>query len=78
MAAMTLDALVGQLKQAYGTNLEAVVLYGSAAAGVHVAKRSDYNVLVIVRSLGLEQLRAASAVARAWNVGHQPGRCGGR
>ena len=72
MAAMTLDALVGQLKQAYGSNLEAVVLYGSAAAGEHVAKRSDYNVLVIVRSLGLEQLRAASAVARAWNAAGNP------
>ena len=72
MAAMTLDALVGQLKQAYGSNLEAVVLYGSAAAGQHVAKRSDYNVLVIVRTLGLEQLRAASAVARAWSEAGNP------
>ena len=72
MAAMTLDALVAQLRQAYGDNLEAVVLYGSAAAGEHVPKRSDYNVLVIVRSLGLEQLRAASAVARAWNAAGNP------
>ena len=72
MAAMTLDVLVGQLKQAYGDNLEAVVLYGSAAAGEHVHKRSDYNVLVIVRSLGVEQLRAASAVARAWNAAGNP------
>ena len=72
MAAMTLDALVGQLTQAYGTNLETVVLYGSAAAGEHLAKRSDYNVLVIVKTLGLDQLRAASAVARAWHAAGNP------
>lgn len=72
MAAMTLEALVGQLAQAYGNNLRAVVLYGSAAAGEHVAKRSDYNVLVIVGTIGMDQLRAASAVARAWSASGNP------
>lgn len=72
MAGMTLDALVAQLAQAYGDNLRTVVLYGSAAAGEHVAKRSDYNVLVIVGKLGPDQLRAASAVARAWTAGGNP------
>jgi hypothetical protein len=72
MAKMTLDDLVAQLLKAYGDELTAVVLYGSAAAGEHIARRSDYNVLVIVRSLGVEQLRAASAVARAWNAAGNP------
>jgi len=66
MARMTLDELVGQLRAAYGDTLRAVVLYGSAAAGEHIAKRSDYNVLVIVDALGASQLAAASAAARAW------------
>jgi len=66
MARMTLDELVGQLRAAYGNTLRAVVLYGSAAAGEHIAKRSDYNVLVIVDALGASQLAAASAAARAW------------
>jgi hypothetical protein len=72
MAAMTLEELVSQLRAAYGTGLRAVVLYGSAAAGQHIAKRSDYNVLVIVDALGAERLRAASAAARAWNDAGNP------
>lgn len=72
MATMTLDALVGQLTKAYGDNLQAVVLYGSAAAGEHIPKRSDYNVLVIVKQLGLDQLRAAGAVAQAWGESGNP------
>jgi hypothetical protein len=72
MASMTLDDLVAQLRKAYGAALEAVVLYGSAAAGEHIAKRSDYNVLVIVDALPMQQLRAASAVARAWSEAGNP------
>ena len=66
MATMTLDQLVSQLTKVYGKDLRAVVLYGSAAAGEHIAKRSDYNVLVIVDQLTMGHLRAEAAVARAW------------
>jgi hypothetical protein len=66
MARMTLDELTKQLQAAYGDALVSVVLYGSAAGGEHIAKRSDYNVLVIVKSFGLDTMRGASAVARAW------------
>ncbi len=66
MAKMTLEELVSQLRAAYGTALRSIVLYGSAAAGEHIPKRSDYNVLVIVDTLGAEQLVAASAASRAW------------
>ena len=72
MATMTLDQLVSQLRAAYGTELRAVVLYGSAAAGEHIRKRSDYNVLVLAESLRLERLCAAAAVARAWAEGRNP------
>ncbi len=67
MARMTLEELVSQLRAAYGSALRSVVLYGSAAAGEHIAKRSDYNVLVIVDSLDAQKLLAASATARAWH-----------
>ena len=66
MARMTLEELVSQLRAAYGAALRSIVLYGSAAAGEHIAKRSDYNVLVIVDALGAEHLAAASAASRAW------------
>jgi hypothetical protein len=69
---MTLDELVMQLGKAYRENLHAVVLYGSAAAGEHIPKRSDYNVLVIVDQIGMDQLRAAGAVAQAWGESGNP------
>src|SRR6185437_1296044 len=66
MAKMTLDELVAQLRAAYGASLRSVVLYGSAASGEHIAKRSDYNVLVVVDSLDADRLAGASAASRAW------------
>src|SRR6476469_4998356 len=72
MAKMTLDELVSQLKKAFGDGLQAVVLYGSAAAGEHIPKRSDYNVLVIVRELGLPELEREAAIARAWAEAGNP------
>jgi len=72
MARMTLDELVAQLRAAYGSGLQSIVLYGSAAAGEHIRKRSDYNVLVIVDALSPETLRAASAAARAWSDAGNP------
>jgi predicted nucleotidyltransferase len=71
---MTLDELVSQLRAAYSTALRSVVLYGSAAAGggEHVAKKSDYNVLVIVDDVPLDRLKELSAVARAWRDAGNP------
>jgi hypothetical protein len=66
MARMTLDELVSQLRAAYGSALRSIVLYGSAAAGERLGKRSDHNVLVILDSLDAAQLTAASAASRAW------------
>ena len=73
MATMTLDELVAQLRAAYGDDLRAIALYGSAAAGEHIPKRSDYNVLVIVDALPLDRLRAAAAATQAWiGAGNPP------
>lgn len=69
---MTLDELVGQLKLAYGGDLRSVALYGSAVAGEHIAKKSDYNVLVIVDAITVENLRKAAAVANAWSADGNP------
>ncbi len=70
--AMTLDELVTQLRSAYGAQLSSVVLYGSAAAGEHVPKKSDYNILVLLGRFEPAALGAASAVARAWNDAGNP------
>jgi hypothetical protein len=69
---MTLDELVSQLRAAYGAALRSIVLYGSAAAGERLGKRSDHNVLVIVESLDASRLAAASAASRAWAEAGNP------
>ena len=66
MAKMTLDELVQQLRAAVGADLQAVILYGSAAAGEHLPKKSDLNVLVLVQSLAADAIAKASAAVRAW------------
>ena len=72
MAKMTLEDLVSQLRAAFGAGLKAVVLYGSAAAGEHLPKKSDYNILVLVDALDAQQLLAASAAAKAWAEAGNP------
>lgn len=72
MATMTLGELVTQLRAAYGTQLSAVVLYGSAAAGEHIPKQSDYNVLLLLDSIEPAALAAASSVAEAWHDAGNP------
>ena len=69
---MKLDELVRQLQLAYGEGLRTVVLFGSAVAGEHNPKKSDYNILVIVDSLPLERLRAVAAVSKAWAADGNP------
>jgi predicted nucleotidyltransferase len=63
---MKLEELVRQLQLAYGAGLRSVVLFGSAVAGEHNPKKSDYNILVVVDSLPLDKLRAVAAVSKAW------------
>lgn len=72
MATMTLDDLVTQLRAAYGAQLHSVVLYGSAAAGEHIPKQSDFNVLLLLNELDTTTLASASSVARAWNDAGNP------
>jgi len=72
MATMTLDDLVTQLRAAYGARLNSVVLFGSAAAGEHIPKRSDYNVLLLLNEIDASSLASASGVARAWSDAGNP------
>ncbi|MBX9928957.1 MAG: nucleotidyltransferase domain-containing protein [Gemmatimonadaceae bacterium] len=71
MSALKLDGLVAQLTKAWGDDLVAVVLFGSAAGG-DAAKDSDQNVMVVVREFRPAGVIAAGAVARAWADAGQP------
>lgn len=69
---MNLEKLTLELQKACGDNLKSVILYGSAAAGDHAGKYSDYNVLVVTDDLGRDALKAFSKTARAWSRAGNP------
>ncbi len=67
-----LNKLVAKLKAAAGTNLECVVLYGSAASGHFQEKHSDLNVLCVLERLDGAALEALRPVAAWWAGQPQP------
>jgi hypothetical protein len=69
---MTPEKLVEELKQACPRGLKSVILYGSAAAGDRVEKKSDYNVLVVTEDLDIRTLNALSKTATAWSKAGNP------
>lgn len=60
------DAFIEDLISTHGKNLASVVLYGSAATGDFVDKRSDYNILIALEKIGPDDLRKAHACIREW------------
>ncbi len=66
------DNLVKKLQAALGTGIRSVILYGSAAAGDHVGKRSDYNILVVTDRLGTRELTVLSKAALEWRKAGNP------
>jgi predicted nucleotidyltransferase len=70
---MTPQQLTEQLRAACGSRLRSVVLYGSAAAGDYTGKRSNYNVLVVLDRIGLDELKALAPTTRTWvKAGNPP------
>ena len=66
-----ISAFVDDLRTTHGKNLVSVILYGSAAAGDHHHRHSDYNILVALEKIGPEDLRNAHAAVREWaKLGH--------
>ncbi len=63
---MTPEIYVEQIRHAVPMGLQSVILYGSAAAGDHFGKQSDYNLLIVLERLGVPELKALAAPTRAW------------
>jgi predicted nucleotidyltransferase len=61
-----LEAFARRLEGALGENLVALLLFGSAARGTHVAGRSDINLLLVVRDATVAALHAATPVVADW------------
>lgn len=65
------EAFLDDLKASHGKNLASVILYGSAAAGDFLPRRSDYNLLIALREITPKDLRNAHACMREWaKLGH--------
>lgn len=70
---MTPEDLVSALRSLKRPVLHAVLLYGSAAAGDHIKRRSDFNLLIVAETLFPEDLRALRETTRRWvREGHPP------
>ncbi len=60
-----IDEFVERMRAAAGTNLRSAILYGSMAAGDHVAEHSDVNLLCVLGETSFAALEAL-APAIAW------------
>jgi hypothetical protein len=72
---MDLDKLLAQLvekaRAALGAQLDAIVLYGSAATGEFDTGRSDVNILLLTLNLDVPTLRNAASLLEWWlDKGH--------
>src|SRR5258708_13842978 len=67
-----LNRLVDDLRAAHGDNLASIVLYGSVGAGDHLESRANYNVLVALHRIALDDLRSSQTALRDWHVSGQP------
>ena len=64
-------AFIDDLRSTHGKNLASVILYGSAAKGDFVPRRSDYNILIALNKIAPRDLRNAHAAVREWHkLGH--------
>jgi predicted nucleotidyltransferase len=55
-----LQECVEELRRRYRQQLRAVFLYGSAARGDFIPGRSDLNLLIVLQSVGLDELAVAA------------------
>jgi len=69
---LTIDTLGDAVTRALGPRLVALVLYGSAARGTHVPKRSDVNTLLICDAVDGALFDALAPVVRAWTRSGHP------
>ena len=65
------SAFIDDLRTTHGSNLASVILYGSAATGDFIPRRSDYNILIALHKITPKDLRNAHASVREWHkLGH--------
>jgi len=61
-----INDFVERIRGAAGTNLVAVILYGSAAAGAYIAEHSDVNLLCVLGETSFEAIEALAPAVAWW------------
>jgi len=67
-----ISEFVGKLQEAAGTNLESIILYGSAASGEYEADYSNINLLVVLKDTSFPSLIALAPVVESWTQQRRP------
>ena len=60
------EDFTNDFKNILGNDLIAIILYGSAARGEYIYKRSDINFLVVLSEQGIQNLRSALNIIPKW------------
>ena len=67
-----LEEFVRRMREAAGSNLESVILYGSTVAGDFHPEFSDLNLFCVLRDSSFAALQALAPVAKWWDGQKQP------
>ncbi len=70
-----INEFVERIRGAAGTNLVAVILYGSAAAGDYVADHSDVNLLCVLGETSFAAIEALAPAMAWWGSRSIASRC---
>jgi len=68
----TIADFVSRLRAAAGTNLESVILFGSAAAGDFHPEFSNVNLFCVIRDSSFSALQALASAVKWWDTQKQP------
>jgi predicted nucleotidyltransferase len=67
-----IDEFVKRLQEAGGTNIESIILFGSAVSGDFHPGLSNLNLFCVLRDASFEALRALGPAAKWWDGQKQP------
>jgi predicted nucleotidyltransferase len=67
-----INEFVDRLRTAAGTNLESVILFGSAVAGDFHPQSSDINLFCVLRDSSFAALQAVAPAVKWWDAQKQP------
>jgi predicted nucleotidyltransferase len=61
------DEFVKDYREAFGSDLVSIILYGSGARGEYIPKKSDINFLVVLSEEGIDRLDRAFKLVAKWH-----------